>query len=125
MSPVSSSALQASSNAIFSTQPPVENKKLKNQFFVNYALKRRDGGGMAGDYGAVERLGEAEAATLRPQGRRTMPKFIAPVLVLIVAGCACVLVSALYRADSQMSQVSESLRAAVSWRPLACDDVGP
>ena len=79
----------------------------------------------AADYGAVERMGEAEVATLRQQGRRTMPKFIAPVLVLIVAGCACVLVSALYRADSQMSQVSESLRAAVSWRPLACDDVGP
>jgi hypothetical protein len=60
---------------------------------------------MAGDYGAVERLGEAEAATLKPQGRPALPKFIAPVLVLILAGCACVLVSALYRADNQMSQV--------------------
>jgi hypothetical protein len=79
----------------------------------------------AADYGAVERMGEAGVATLRQQGRRTMPKFIAPVLVLIVAGCACVLVSALYRADSQMSQVREGLQAVASWRLLACDDVCP
>jgi hypothetical protein len=59
-----------------------------------------------GDYGAVERMGQADgAAKLAPQTRPAMPKLIAPVLVLIVAGCACVLVSALYKADNQMSQV--------------------
>ena len=64
-----------------------------------------------GDYGAVERMirstaGQADgAAKFAPQSRPAMPKLIAPVLVLIVAGCACVLVSALYKADNQMSQV--------------------
>jgi len=57
------------------------------------------------DYGAVERMGEVEEDKIKVQGRPALPKFIAPVLVLILAGCACVLVSALYRADNQMSQV--------------------
>jgi hypothetical protein len=55
-----------------------------------------------GDYGSVQRMGEVES--VKP-ARPALPKFIAPVLVLILAGCACVLVSSLYRADNQMSQV--------------------
>ncbi len=82
---------------------------------------------MAGNYGAVEPLGEAEAATLRPQGRPTLPKFIAPVLVLILAGCACVLVSALYRADNQMSQVRAvaGRAASLSSLPAGCGNLCP
>jgi len=60
---------------------------------------------MAGDYGAVQRFSQAEGGVQRTQARPVLPKFIAPVLALILVGCACVLVSALYRADNEMSQV--------------------
>lgn len=60
---------------------------------------------MAGDYGAVERLSQAECAAPKAQARPALPKFIAPALALILVGCACVLVSALFRADNEMSQV--------------------
>ena len=51
-------------------------------------------------YGTVEHM-QAEQA-----GRRRMPKFLAPVILIILAGCACVLAASMYRADEQMSQVA-------------------
>jgi hypothetical protein len=58
-------------------------------------------------YGAVENM-QAD-----PAGRRPMPKFLAPVILIILAGCACVLAASMYRADQQMSQVVAIYKAAV------------
>jgi len=49
-------------------------------------------------------MGQAEGVPATQGTRPALPKFIAPMLVLILAGCACVLVSALFKADNQMSQ---------------------
>jgi len=71
-----------------------------------------------GDYGAVERMGQADGLPAMQATRPALPKFIAPMLVLILAGCACVLVSALYKADNQMSQVrmrASKLQCAPQW----------
>lgn len=66
-----------------------------------------------GDYGAVERMSETEPAKVRT--RSAVPKFIAPILAVVLISSACVVVSAFFRADRQMSQV-----IFLSPRPLVC-----